>query len=259
MCWFLVLVCGWKICIILKTLGLKVVKVRGQPRCWDSTLKIVRNTTEAQFCREERPPTDKRSHSWSKDGAALDHEGHPGTNSHGHVSCQPPKRMRQVLLGEMHSIYSRVEKEPSHLHHHHTTFFMQSASDCFFRAASRCGHSAARRWRAHLCWWPCGWPWPRGLAGGSWAAWPGAADRSRGRAASPPGGSDPQPGPTARWTQTDVCLRGGRREGQNTVTEFHKRLHLCPKSHVSRPTKRRVLFHTRIELKPQKQRGTLAR
>lgn len=160
MCWFLVLVCAWKICIILKTLGLKVLKVRGQPGCWDSTLKTVRNTTEAQFCREERPPTDKRSHSWSKDGAALDHEGHPGTDSHCHVSCQPPKRIGQVLLGEIHSVYSCVEKEPSHLQHQRTTFFMQSASDCFFRAVPRCGRSAARPPVLMTLWmtlatWPC--------------------------------------------------------------------------------------------------------
>lgn len=44
--------------------------------------------------------TYKGSHGWCKDRATLDHKRYTCTHNHGHVSCQPAKRMWQVCWDE---------------------------------------------------------------------------------------------------------------------------------------------------------------
>lgn len=82
--------------------------------------------------KKKRHHTYEGSHGWSKDGATLDHKRHPCSNKHGHVACQPPKRIRQVLLRETDLIYAHVwtkqNKTQQHLHLLYTTVIMQRAS-----------------------------------------------------------------------------------------------------------------------------------
>lgn len=84
--------------------------------------------------RNKRHRTYEGSHGWSKNGATPDHKRHPCSNEHGHVACQPPKRIRQVLLRETDLIYAHVltkkknKNKTQHLHLLYTTVIMQRAS-----------------------------------------------------------------------------------------------------------------------------------